>query len=198
MVRLPNHTFTENKNYLFYRDFDVEANCEVIYKIPNEANGSLEEIERLKNEFEISAGIHSPRVVRAIRIDQAGDRQVLVRTFVTGEDLQGKTADTFADFSQVIRLSIQIAEAVKDLHDSGIYHKDIKPSNIIYNEKTGLATLIDLGISQRIGDVKQQFQQEELDGTLDFISPEQTGRVNRGVDFRTDFYSLGITFFLPR
>lgn len=195
MVRLPNHTFTENKNYLFYRDFDVEANCEVIYKIPNEANGSLEEIERLKNEFEISAGIHSPRVVRAIRIDQAGDRQVLVRTFVTGEDLQGKTADTFADFSQVIRLSIQIAEAVKDLHDSGIYHKDIKPSNIIYNEKTGLATLIDLGISQRIGDVKQQFQQEELDGTLDFISPEQTGRVNRGVDFRTDFYSLGITFF---
>ncbi|TDQ15069.1 putative ATPase [Algoriphagus boseongensis] len=195
MVRLPNSTFKENKNYLFFRDFDVEANCEVIYKIPNEANGSLEELERLKNELDISVSIHSPRIVRAIRIDRAGEKQVLVRTFINGEDLQEKTFEFFKDFSQIIRLSIQIAEALKDLHDSGVFHKDIKPSNIIFNEKTGLATLIDLGIGQKIGEVQKFPEREDLDGTLDFISPEQTGRVNRQVDFRTDFYSAGITLF---
>jgi histidine kinase len=195
MIRLPYQTFKENKNYIFYKDFDVEANCEVIYKIPADSIGYQEELSRLRNEFEISIGIHSPRVVRAIRIDKAGDQEVLVRTFVHGEDLQEKMAEKINDFGQVIRLCIQIAEAVKDLHDSGIFHKDIKPSNIIFNDKTGLATLIDLGISEKIGASSNKLDRDELDGTLDYISPEQTGRVNRKVDFRTDFYSLGITYF---
>lgn len=195
MIRLPYQTFKENKNYIFYKDFDVEANCEVIYKIPNDSPEYYEELDRLRNELDISAGIHSPRVVRAIRIDKAGDKEVLVRTFVHGEDLQDKIANQINDFAQVIRLCIQITEALKDLHDSGIFHKDIKPSNIIFNDKTGLATLIDLGISERIGDASNKSGKEDLDGTLDFISPEQTGRVNRKVDYRTDFYSLGITFY---
>ncbi|WP_296705383.1 AAA family ATPase, partial [Algoriphagus sp.] len=188
-------SFKENRNYIFYKDFDVEANCEVIYKIPNGTDVYGGEFERLKNELEISEFIHSPRIVRAVRIDRAGEQMVLVRTYIHGQDLQEKSSRKFKNFSQVIRLAIQVAEALKDLHDSGIFHKDIKPSNIIYNDKTGLATLIDLGISQKLGATLEQAYQEELDGTLDFISPEQTGRVNIKVDFRTDFYSLGITYY---
>ena len=195
MIRLPNQTFKENKNYLFFKDFDVEANGEVIYKIPTLSGAPVEELERLRNELRISERIHSPRIVRAIRIDKAGDQEVLVRSFVPGEDLQGKVFGKQVGFGQILRLSIQIAEALKDLHDSGVFHKDIKPSNIIFNEKTGFATLIDLGISQLIGKDDEGQVPNELDGTLDFISPEQTGRVNRKVDFRTDFYSLGITLY---
>jgi predicted ATPase/class 3 adenylate cyclase len=195
MVRLPHQTFKENNNHIFYRDFDVEANCEVIYKIPIGLEGNKGEVGRIRNELEISSGIHSQRVVRAIRIDSAGDQEVLVRGFVYGEDLQDRNRGDLLDFSQVIRLSIQITEALKDLHDSGVFHKDIKPSNIIYNDKTGFATIIDLGISQKFGTVAHKSGEEGLDGTLDFISPEQTGRVNRNVDYRTDFYSLGITLF---
>lgn len=195
MVRLPFQTFKENKNYLLYRDFDVEANCEVIYKIPTDSVVFESDLDRLRNELEISSAIHSPRIVRSIRIDRAGDRDVLVRSFVYGEDLQFKSAEKSLDFTQLIRLSIQITEALKDLHNSGIFHKDIKPSNIIYNDKTGLATLIDLGISQKFGSAADNTENEGLDGTLDFISPEQTGRVNRKLDFRTDFYSLGVTLF---
>ncbi len=195
MVRLPSQTFKENRNYTFYKDFDVEANCEVIYKIPNDPNSYQEELNRLRNELDITSDVHSPRVVRGIRIDKAGDREILVRSYVNGIDLQDKIYEGNGDFSTIVRLAINITEAVKDLHDAGIFHKDIKPSNIIFNEKTGQATLIDLGISEKIGNISGPIFTEELDGTLDYISPEQTGRVNRSVDFRTDFYSLGITFF---
>jgi len=195
MVRLPYKIYKENRNYTFYKDFDTDANCEVLYKIPNHPAEHVEELERLKNELALSALIHSPRIAKVVRIDRANNREILIRAFVQGVDLQDQIALGNGDFSKKIRLAFHIAEAVRDLHDAGIFHKDIKPSNIIVNEKTGLATLIDLGIAEQIGGQPLSILREELDGTLDYISPEQTGRVNRKVDYRTDFYSLGITFY---
>jgi predicted ATPase len=195
MVRLPYNIFKENKNYKFYKDFDLEANCEVIYKIPNNPHSIVGEIERLRNELSISDLIQSSRVAKAIRLDRSGNKEILVRSFVNGIDLQDKIAEGNLDFATIIKLSFHIAEALKDLHDAGIFHKDIKPSNIIINEKAGLATLIDLGLSDKMDGHSNITPKLELDGTLDYISPEQTGRVNRHVDYRTDFYSLGVTFY---
>ncbi len=195
MVRLPSEIFKENRNYTFYRDFDIKANCEVIYKVPNDPIDHHKELDRLRNELKITENIHSKKIVRAIRIDKAGNKDLLVRTYVTGIDLQDKIAEANTDFLQIINLAISAAKALKDLHDAGVFHKDIKPSNIIINSKTDQATLIDFGISEKIGSYTGENLKEELDGTLDYISPEQTGRVNRLVDYRTDFYSLGITFF---
>ncbi len=195
MVRLPSNIFKENRNYTFYKDFDSEANCEVIFKVPNHSGELAEELKRIRNELAVSEQIHSPRIARGLRIDRVGDKDILVRSFASGMDLQDMITHGDRNFSSVIRLAFHITEAVKDLHDAGVFHKDIKPSNIIVNEKTGLATLIDLGVSEKIGRHLHQISTEKLDGTLDYISPEQSGRVNRQVDYRTDFYSLGVTFF---
>ncbi|MEI7421305.1 MAG: adenylate/guanylate cyclase domain-containing protein [Prolixibacteraceae bacterium] len=195
MIRLPYNIFKENRNYTFYKDFDLEANCEVIYKVPNNPHVNAGEIQRLRNELSISDHIQSSRVAKGVRLDRLGNKEVLVRSFVNGIDLQDKIAEGNLDFATIIKLSFHIAEALKDLHDAGFFHKDIKPSNIIINEKTGLATLIDLGLSDKIGGHSNIVPMAELDGTLDYISPEQTGRVNRHVDYRTDFYSLGVTFY---
>ena len=195
MVRLPFNVFKENKNYTLYRDFDLEANCEVIYKIPNNPLVNAGEIERLRNEFSISDHIQSSRVAKGIRLDRVGNKEILVRSFVNGIDLHDKISEGHLDFATIVKLSFHIAEALKELHDAGIFHKDIKPSNIIINERTGLATLIDLGLSEKIGGNSHLVPKAELDGTLDYISPEQTGRVNRLVDYRTDFYSLGVTLY---
>lgn len=195
MIRLPAKIFNENRNYTFYKDFDGEANCEVIYKIPNNPIDHHEELDRLRNELKMTSDLHSARIARGIRIEKSGDKEILVRTFAIGEALDKIIEERNGDFSQVISMAISITETLKELHDAGIFHKDIKPSNIIINPKTGQAILIDFGISEKIGSHSGENLKEELDGSLDFISPEQTGRVNRQIDYRTDFYSLGITLF---
>jgi predicted ATPase/serine phosphatase RsbU (regulator of sigma subunit)/tRNA A-37 threonylcarbamoyl transferase component Bud32 len=93
-------------------------------------------------------------------------------------------------------LAIQLADSLGELHAHHIIHKDIKPANIIVNLETGLVKLTDLSISSRLSLENQTIINPNLlEGTLAYMSPEQTGRMNRALDYRTDFYSLGIVFY---
>jgi predicted ATPase/signal transduction histidine kinase len=88
------------------------------------------------------------------------------------------------------------AKAVVSLHIHNIIHKDLKPANIIINPETGLVKLTDFSIASRLSkETPQLTNPNQLEGTLGYISPEQTGRMNRVLDYRTDFYSLGVTFY---
>ena len=193
MIKLPSKIFFENKIYFFYKTFDIEANAEVIYKIPKNPSISREDVNTLKNELNISRSITSDRIVKSLRLDKYDDKYVLVREFVKGVELRKKFVGKISDISAFLKVAMSIVEAIKDLHDSGVYHKDINPSNIIIDE-SGRITLIDLGIGAKIMDATEVVD-EEFNGTPDYISPELTGRVNRKVDLRTDFYSLGVTFY---
>jgi serine/threonine protein kinase len=83
-----------------------------------------------------------------------------------------------------------------DLNQQRIIHKDIKPANILICPETHQVKLIDFSISSLLPKEQQQLiNPNVLEGTLAYISPEQTGRMNRGIDYRTDFYSLGVTFY---
>lgn len=193
MINLPQEIFFENRNYKFYRAFDFDENCEVIFKFPKNSLPNNEEINRLKNEFYVGQHINSNRISKSFRLDKFDDKIVLVRSFVAGKELKHFITEGINDFSILNQITISIVEALKELHDSGFYHKDINPSNIIINE-SGQASIIDLGISTLIKG-NSEIVSVEFNGTPDYISPEQTGRVNRNVDYRTDFYSLGITIY---
>lgn len=193
MIRLPSKTFFENKNYAFYKAFDSEVNGEVVYKIPKNSTTSREYINTLKNELSISKDITSDKVVKTFRLEKFEDKYVLVREFVEGVELKKKINGQIQDISITLNVAINIVSAIKDLHDSGVYHKDINPSNMII-DKNDHVTLIDLGIGAKIRNEAEKAD-ENFDGTTDYISPEQTGRVNRKVDYRTDFYSLGVTLY---
>ena len=95
-----------------------------------------------------------------------------------------------------LTIAIKITESLAAIHKNNIIHKDINPSNIVYNPQTEKLKIIDFGISSRLS---QEFltvlPPEQLEGTLSYIAPEQTGRMNRGIDYRSDFYSLGVTFY---
>ncbi len=82
------------------------------------------------------------------------------------------------------------------IHAAKIIHKDINPSNIVYNPATEQLKIIDFGLSTRLSrEIQSVGNLERLEGTLAYIAPEQTGRMNRGIDYRSDFYSLGATFY---
>jgi serine/threonine protein kinase len=97
---------------------------------------------------------------------------------------------------EFLNIAIKIAQSLADIHNSNIIHKDINPSNIVYNPETEQVKIIDFGISTQLSRSNPTLKNPNvLEGTLAYMSPEQTGRMNRSLDYRTDFYSLGVTFY---
>ncbi|MEE8289421.1 MAG: AAA family ATPase, partial [Nitrosomonadaceae bacterium] len=95
-----------------------------------------------------------------------------------------------------LNIAIKLSTTVGEVHQSGIIHKDINPKNIIVNLDTDQLNLIDFSISSHLPSETQKISHPNaLEGTLAYMSPEQTGRMNRAIDYRTDFYSLGVTFY---
>ena len=95
-----------------------------------------------------------------------------------------------------LRLASGIAMALGKLHQRGLVHKDIKPTNILVNSATGEVRLTGFGIASRLSRERQAIEPPEaLTGTLAYMAPEQTGRMNRSIDSRSDLYALGVTFY---
>ncbi|MGC9503878.1 trifunctional serine/threonine-protein kinase/ATP-binding protein/sensor histidine kinase [Baaleninema sp.] len=154
------------------------------------------ELLRYKQEYEITRSLCLSGVVRAY--DLIPYKNTLIIVF---EDIGAVSLKTFLEthhLSLKLRLEIglKIVNSLAEVHREKIVHKDINPANIIYNRETGQLKIIDFGISSRATIENPALASPEgLEGTLAYMSPEQTGRTNRPVDYRTDFYSLGATLY---
>ncbi|EDN71676.1 serine/threonine kinase with two-component sensor domain [Beggiatoa sp. SS] len=95
-----------------------------------------------------------------------------------------------------LSFAIQVTDILAEIHAAHVIHKDINPGNIVWNQSTGQLKIIDFGISTLLHRENPTLKNpNQLEGTLTYISPEQTGRMNRAMDYRTDFYALGATFY---
>jgi serine/threonine protein kinase len=104
--------------------------------------------------------------------------------------------DGAMDVAQFLRLAIRTAAALGHVHSRGLVHKDIKPANILVNAAHDRAWLMGLGVASRLPRERESGQPSEfLAGTLAYMAPEQTGRMNRSIDSRSDLYGLGVTFY---
>ncbi|MDM8565645.1 serine/threonine-protein kinase PknK [Candidatus Halobeggiatoa sp. HSG11] len=113
-----------------------------------------------------------------------------------GESLKQLIANRSLTIKEFLPLAIQIADNLGHIHVANIIHKDINPSNIIVNTKTQQLKIIDFGIASHLPRENPTLKNpKQLEGALPYLSPEQTGRINRSIDYRTDLYSLGITFY---
>ena len=100
------------------------------------------------------------------------------------------------ELSRFLRFAVGLAAALGKLHQQGLIHKDIKPANILVNSATGAIRLTGFGIASRLPRERQSPEPPEvIAGTLAYMAPEQTGRMNRSIDSRSDLYSLGVTFY---
>ena len=95
-----------------------------------------------------------------------------------------------------MRLACGLAAALGGLHKRELIHKDVKPTNVLVNPATGQVRLMGFGIASRLPRERQAPEPPEfIAGTLAYMAPEQTGRMNRSIDSRSDLYSLGVTLY---
>ncbi|WNG41034.1 AAA family ATPase [Archangium violaceum] len=167
----------------------------VIIKTPMAASPGRPESERYRREFSILERLRNVRgVVRPYAYERIGERPLLLLERVQGPSLSESTGQPL-ELSRFLQLALSLTSTLGEVHGRNVIHKDIKPSNIIL-EPSGDARLIDFGVAtlQKVEHLDAA-PTHLIEGTLAYMSPEQTGRMNRAVDYRTDFYSLGVTFY---
>jgi serine/threonine protein kinase len=152
-------------------------------------------LDRLTHEFGLKDELDEAWAVRPREFVRDSGRAMLVLEDPGGEPLDPKLGAPMA-VGHLLRLAIGIAVALGKLHERGLVHKDIKPSNILVNSATGEVRLTGFGIASRLSRERQAIEPPEaLAGTLAYMAPEQTGRMNRSIDSRSDLYALGVTFY---
>ncbi|WP_310602534.1 protein kinase domain-containing protein [Anaerosporobacter sp.] len=151
-------------------------------------------MSRLRNEFKLIPKINSDFVVKVIDYIKQEDNEYLIMELCDGMSLSQYIGTHKMSVATFLHIAVQIVKGLTDIHSCGIIHKDINPTNIMYEPETRSIKIIDFGASSEFSYEKPQVTLLNA-GTLKYISPEQTKRMNRPIDFRTDFYSLGVMFY---
>ena len=193
---------TEGK-YILYKGIEKEGRGNVFFKVPKGNNSSNHEILKLHHEFEIIQKLETKNIPRALGIGSHGNHVgLLMQDGHEVETLRDRMKKGF-DLSVFLPIAICLAEAIDEIHRKKIIHKSIKPENILISrevesklKKDITLLLIDFSESSQLSNERSQTKNANaLEMDLRYISPEQTGRMNRLVDSRSDLYSLGVVFY---
>lgn len=188
----------ESSNSRVYRALRTEDRQLVILKVLNTDYPTPDQLRRYRQEYYLTNQLRVTNIIKAYGLAEWS--RTLVMTL---EDFGGiSLKDWLVKYPQGLNVeeflpvAVKILNGLGQLHSNDIIHKDINPANIVINPKTGVIKLIDLGISTQLSRENPILETPNvLEGTLSYLSPEQTGRMNRMLDYRTDFYSLGVTFY---
>ena len=153
-------------------------------------------LKRLEHEHDLKAELDADWAVRPVDLSRHDGRMALVLEDPGGEPLDQLLGQPM-DVTEFLRIAIPLAAAVGQMHVRGLIHKDIKPANILVDVASGGVWLTGFGIASRLPREHQAAATppEIIAGTLAYMAPEQTGRMNRSIDARSDLYSLGVTFY---
>ncbi|MGB7443653.1 MAG: AAA family ATPase [Coleofasciculaceae cyanobacterium] len=186
----------ESANSLVYRGIQEQDERSVILKILKEDYPTPNELNRYKQEYEIIRSLRVEGIIKAYSLEKYQNTLVMSLEDFGGESLRILMNRRKFALAEILQISLKIADSLGFLHRDNIIHKDINPSNIVINPDQELVKIIDFGISSVLRRENTSLKSPKvLEGTLAYMSPEQTGRMNRSLDYRTDFYSLGITLY---
>jgi PAS domain S-box-containing protein len=174
---------------------DDGGRCPVLFVVPAADHPSRSSLEQFRHEHELKHELDRAWAVRPLELVRESGRTILVLEDPGGEPLE-QLLGAPMDVGGFLRLAIGIARALGKLHQRGLVHKDIKPVHILANKASGEVRLTGFGIASRLVRERQSPRPPEtLAGTPAYMAPEQTGRMNRSVDSRSDLYALGVTFY---
>ncbi len=207
---------------IVYRGFQNHDQRPVIVKFLKDEFPSFKELVQFSNQFMIAKDLNLPTIVKPIALVPYGTSSALIMEDYGGLDLKqflknkshcqqdpnenindgksnqfnSKLGKTLPDLILFFQIAIQVTEALEGLCQANIIHKDIKPSNILIHPESHQVKLIDFSIASLLPRESQDIRNPSvLEGTLSYLSPEQTGRMNRGIDYRSDFYAFGVTCY---
>ena len=174
----------------------------VVIKLLKSEYPTFNELVQFRNQYTIAKNLDNPGIIKPLTLENYGNGYALVMEDYGDISLKHEMERwgdrgmgiNFNFLREFLYISIAIVQALESLYHNRIIHKDIKPDNILIHPETKQIKLIDFSIASLLPRENQEIQTPNvLEGTLAYMSPEQTGRMNRGIDYRTDFYSLGVT-----
>src|SRR5215831_8679212 len=167
----------------------------ILVLTPVSEHPAVVSLRRMEHECSLQAELDPDWAVIPIALVPHKGRTMLVLTDPGGEPLD-RLLGRPMELTQFLRLAVGLSAALGQLHGRGVIHKDIKPASVLINPATGRVWLVGFGIASRLLRERQPAEPPEfLAGTLPYMAPEQTGRMNRSVDSRSDLYSLGVTLY---
>jgi predicted ATPase/GAF domain-containing protein/HPt (histidine-containing phosphotransfer) domain-containing protein len=170
----------------------------VVIKTLDAQYPSAEELATLRHEFSLLGRLAEAGapVARPIELSRHGSGLALVLAIAPGRSLDAICAAGPVDVARFCDIAISVTRCLEAIHGAGIVHKDVKPHHFFIDEESMTTTLIDFGLAMELARERTApAPLDRLEGTLAYVAPEQTGRMNRSVDRRSDLYSLGVTFY---
>jgi predicted ATPase/signal transduction histidine kinase len=181
---------------LVYRALREADRQSVIIKLLKREYPTVNELLQFRNQYNIAKTLSLPGVVTPYCLEPLRHGYALVMEDFGGVSLTEYTQGHPLELKEFLIIALQLAEILHGLYQHRVIHKDLKPANILIHPQTKQIKLIDFSIASVLVHETQTLQNPNgIEGTLAYLSPEQTGRMNRGIDYRSDFYSLGVTFF---
>src|SRR5882762_7328741 len=152
-------------------------------------------LERLEHEYSLRDELDSDWAARPLTLVRREGGPMLIVEDAGGEPLDRLLGQPM-ELSRFLRFAVGLAAALSKLHQHGLIHKDIKPANILVDDASGAVWLTGFGIASRLPRERQSAEPPQMiAGTLAYMAPEQTGRMNRSIDSRSDLYALGVTLY---
>jgi PAS domain S-box-containing protein len=187
----------ESSNSLIFKARRTHDAKPVILKVLRPDYSAPEAVVKYRQEYRITSNLGGVSgVIDVYGLDRSGNTLSMIL-----EDFGGQSLDILmkvSEFStrEYLDIAVQIVETLGEIHARNVIHKDINPSNIVFNPETGQLKIIDFGVSTVLSREHPALKSPEaLEGTPGYLAPEQTGRMNRSIDYRSDYYALGITFY---
>jgi serine/threonine protein kinase len=199
MIELSGYVFEtlrEDEEFAIYRGRRDDGELPTILSVTPVSEHPVPGIlERLEHEYALRGELDSDWAARPLSLVRREGRSMLILQDPGGQPLDRLLGEPM-ELSRFLRLAVSLAAALGKVHRQSLIHKDIKPANMLVNSATGAIRLTGFGLTSRLPRERQSPEPPEvIAGTLAYMAPEQTGRMNRSIDSRSDLYSLGVTFY---
>ena len=183
----------KSKHYNIHKAVELSENRTVIIKEPIDNKPDSLTVARLKNEFETGKALNHNNIIKYLDLKKKDSKIFLVSEYFKSISLKEYILTTNFNMEKVLKIAIQITEGILEIHRNNLIHQLINPSNILVDPEEIKVKIIDFAHSTYNYEIKSEIV-NFIDSAA-YISPEQTGRMNRMMDYRTDFYSFGIILY---
>jgi predicted ATPase/signal transduction histidine kinase/tRNA A-37 threonylcarbamoyl transferase component Bud32 len=181
---------------IVYRAVRKSDGAACVVKIQHSERPSVSDVARFQRQFEIGKSLPLRGVVQPWGLARHNHRLALVMEDFGAVTLAAYAASRQLSLDEVLNLGARVAGVLGQIHRRGVVHKDVNPANVVIEPAGKELKLIDFGLSDTLSRANPSVRSpNQLEGTIRYISPEQTGRMNRAIDYRTDLYSFGVMLY---